>query len=218
MEIVPMIEIAQRPDAADNTEPWHAGFLAMLPQIERRASLAFRDLPEDMREDLIEEVVVNALMAYKRLYDKGKVALAYPSVLALYGIRQVREGRRAGSKMNVRDVASSYAQRKKKFRVERLDKYDPDADDWLEVLVEDRHATPADTAAARIDISDWFEKMPEWDRAIAGSLGMGGSTQEVAREFRVSQSRISRKRREYYDSWRRFQGELPVAAGRSMSR
>ena len=37
----------------------------------------------------IEEVVVNALVAYKRLYDKGKVDLAYPTVLAMYGIRQV---------------------------------------------------------------------------------------------------------------------------------
>ena len=43
--------------------PWHAGFLAMLPAIERRASLAFRDRDADSREDLIEEVVVNAMLA-----------------------------------------------------------------------------------------------------------------------------------------------------------
>ena len=77
---------------------WHAGFLAMLPKIRRQASLTFRGLPEVTREDLIEEVVVNALVAYKRLYELGKVELAYTTVLARYGIRQVNEGRRVGGK------------------------------------------------------------------------------------------------------------------------
>jgi len=114
-----MIRISKPAQRREASPSWHAGFLAMLPKIRRQASLAFRGLPEVTREDLIEEVVVNALVAYKRPYDAGKVELAYPTVLAMYGIRQVNEGRRVGSKLNVKDVSSEYCRQKKGFVLER---------------------------------------------------------------------------------------------------
>ena len=64
-----MIRISEPPQRPEPSTAWHPGFLAMLPKIRQQASLAFRDLPKVTREDLIEEVVVNALVAYKRLYD-----------------------------------------------------------------------------------------------------------------------------------------------------
>jgi len=126
--------------------------------------------------------------------------------------RRVKIGRKVGTALNVRDVSSEYCQLAKGVTLQRLDRYDRQTQSWLEVLVEDRHATPADTAAARIDIADWFRALPVRDRRIAGALAVGNSTKDVARRFRLSPGRISQKRREYHDSWRRFQGEDPIGA------
>ena len=199
-----MIRIATKPSRNAKAEPWHAEFLKMMPTIQKQASVAFRGLSEEVREDLTEEVVVNALVAFKRLYDQGRVDIAYPSVLARFGIAQVRAGRKVGSRLRINEVLSSYAQQKKSFTVERLDQYDRETGQWLEVLVEDRHASPADVAASRIDISDWFRTLPLRDRQIASALAVGNTTQQVARRFRVSPGRISQKRREYLQAWRRF--------------
>src|SRR4051794_24152828 len=81
-------------------------FLEMLPTIRHVASYAFRRLRHAVREDLMAEVVANALAAFRRLVARGKAALAYPTVLAKFAIRQVREGRRVGSKLNALDVLS----------------------------------------------------------------------------------------------------------------
>ena len=75
-------------------------FLAMLPVITRYASLAFRSLDAEAREDAITEVDANAFVAYARLAELGKPEIAYPTVLALYGIRQYWDGRRVGTKAN----------------------------------------------------------------------------------------------------------------------
>jgi len=125
------------------TPPWHAGFLATMPTIKRHASLAFRDMDSESRQELVQEVVCNALVAYKRLFDQGRVELAYPTVLARFGICQAADGRRVGTKRNVRDVLSEYAQRQKGFHVDRLDRFDREEGQWLEILVEDRRAGPA---------------------------------------------------------------------------
>jgi hypothetical protein len=63
-------------------------------------------LPEEAREDFVEEVVACAVVAFKALYDRGKKDVAYPTVLAGYGIEQARVGRKSGSRLNVRDVSS----------------------------------------------------------------------------------------------------------------
>jgi hypothetical protein len=47
---------------------WHAGFLAMLPTIRSYARGAFAHLNPDLRQDLAQEVIANALVAYVRLF------------------------------------------------------------------------------------------------------------------------------------------------------
>jgi FixJ family two-component response regulator len=74
-------------------------------------------------------------------------------------------------------------------------------------VVEDRHATPADVAATRIDFADWLQTLSRRYRRIAETLATGEGTGTVARRFRLSPSRISQLRHEYYESWKRFQGE-----------
>ena len=199
-----MIRFATPPDS---TPAWHAGFLALLPAIVRQASRAFRHLRPEARQDAIEEVIANSMVAYARLVEMGKADIAYPSPLARYGIRQTKDGRKVGMRLNVRDLSSMHCQKHKGVTLERLDRFDRDEGRWLEVLVEDRRAGPAETAAARIDLSDWLRLLPSRDRKIAGALAVGGTTGEVAKRFRLSPARISQKRREYRESWNTFQGE-----------
>ncbi len=100
---------------------WHPAFLEMLPSIQRYARISFQHLDSEAREDLVQEVIANSMVAFLRLFNLGKSALAYPSVLARYGVAQAREGRRVGGRLNVNDVMSRYAQRRKGFTVGPLD-------------------------------------------------------------------------------------------------
>jgi hypothetical protein len=79
------------------------------------------------------------------------------------------------------------------------------------LLPENKIVGPAETAAARIDITDWFNSLSTHDRELAKALSLGSSTKEVAKQFQVSSPRISQKRRELFESWQAFQGEDSVA-------
>ena len=145
--------IALVKQAKTKTPAWHEGFLQMVPVIHRYAQRAFARLSAEARDDAVQEVLASAMVAYARLFERGKTEVAYPSVLAGYAVAQYRSGRRLGCRMNCKDVLSPYAQRKKSLHVERLD-HDGDEDSgWREVLVEDKHAGPAETAACRIDFA-----------------------------------------------------------------
>ena len=64
--------------------------------------------------------------------------------------------------------------------------------------MEDRHSTPAEVAATRIDFRAWLESLPERTRHVAETLATGEATSHVARMFGCSASRISQLRRELY--------------------
>ena len=200
-----MVCVASQPKSA--VAAWHQAFLAMLPAIVTHARISFRHLNPEARDEAIQETVCNACCAFARLAELDKLDLAYPTVLARYAVAQVRDGRKVGGKLNVRDVLSPYCQRCKKIVVERLDQYDEEEDAWREVLIEDRHAGPAQTAAARLDLALWFKLMAPKDRRIAKALAAGDRTGNVASKFGVSAGRISQKRREFMADWQRLQGD-----------
>jgi hypothetical protein len=189
---------------------WHAAFEAMIPAIETHAKIAFRHLNADAREEAVQEVVCNACCAYARLVTLKRTHLAYASVLARFGVAQAKAGRRVGGRLNVRDVTSEYCRQKKGVVVEQLDKFDADENCWLEVVVEDKHAGPAEVAATRIDFSTWLQILSRRERKIATLLAAGESTQATARKFHLTEGRISQIRRELHDAWHRFQGDLPA--------
>lgn len=182
-------------------------FLTLLPTITEQARFAFRSESRERREELVAETIANAFVAFARLVNRGLTSIIYATPLTQYAIRQVRHGRRVACKLNVQDVASEYAQRSKHFTVERLDRFDVDEGEWREVLIEDRHAGPAETAAARIDIGAWFASLPRKKRRLAEKLATGLTTKKAASKFRLSPGRISQVRRELMDSWMKFQGE-----------
>ena len=184
-----------------------AMFLSLVPQIQEQARFAFRHEERERRQELIAEVIANCWVAFVRLVERGLVDVVYPTPLAQYAIRQIRDGRRVGAKLNAHDVSSPYAQRIKRFRVERLDHFDEQDQEWREVLIEDRHAGPSETAAARMDVAEWFDSLPKHKRRVAETLARSETTKATARKYRVSPGRISQIRRELDASWREFQGE-----------
>lgn len=128
-------------------------------------------------------------------------------MLARFGVVQTKEGRKVGNKLNCRDVLSNYCQQKKNLLVERLDHYDSQEDAWLEILVEDKNAGPAETAIARIDFSGWLRYLPRRSYKVATFLANGETTTAAAKRFHVSAGRISQIRRELLLAWHRFQGD-----------
>ncbi len=183
---------------------------AMAPKIRQCATNAFRHLSPEARAEAVQDVVCNAMVAFIHLYDRGKTDLAYPTVLARYGIAQHRCGRRVGTKLNIRDACSPYAAAMRGIQVERLDRYNEEEQAWKEILVADDHASPAELAASRIDFPAWLATLSRRDKKIAMKLAWGESTGTVARLFRITAGRVSQLRRELRDAWLRFHGEDPA--------
>jgi len=191
---------------------WHADFEKMIPAIETHARICFRHLDNESREEAIQEVICNACQAYVRLIEQNKTDKAHASVLASFGVAQTREGRKVGNSLNIHDVSSDYCRQRKNLVLERLDHFDLDEQNWNEVLVEDRHAGPADTAIVRIDFSRWLKTLPRWLRKIAMFLANGETTTAASKKFRLSQCRISQIRRQLFESWHTFQGDVSALA------
>jgi len=183
-------------------------FMDMMPTIYDQVRFAFRhELPE-RRHEMIAEAIANCWVAFVKLVERDLDDVIYATPLAQFAIRQVVSGRRVGGKLNQNDVTSEYAQRMKQITVERLTRYNKRKSMWLEVLVEDRHAGPAETAAARIDFGDWLRTLGGRRRRIAETLAKGETTSVAAAKFKVSQGRISQLRRELQSDWERFHGEV----------
>lgn len=180
---------------------WHAGFLAMLPAIRRYLKAAFRGLEPESRDEAVQEGICNALAAYVRLYRRGRVDQAYPTPLATYAARQIRAGRMVGGKLNVKDVSSLHCRRLKHVILERLDRWDSEEEAWMEIVVEDRRASPADVARVRIDFAAWLKTLPLRDRKVALALAAGHRTKDVARRYDLSEGRISQLRKKLHLSW-----------------
>ncbi len=189
------------------TREQKAKFLGLLPLIVRQAEVAFQGKDPQSREELTAEVVANAYVCFVRLAQLGRESLAYGTPLRAFAVKQAKAGRKVGTKSNANDVSSPYAQVAKDIRLKRLDHRDKETGEWKEILLEDRRAGPAETAAARIDFGEWLRRLPRRRRRIAEVLATGESTKRVARRFRVSPGRVSQIRRELKRCWDDFQGQ-----------
>lgn len=189
------------------TEPaWHAGFLALLPAVRDQLRFTLRGLSPDERAEAMAECIASIAVSYAKLHARGKTDVAFVCTLADFAVRQYFAGRRVGNKLNSDDVTSPYAQRRRRICVKSLDQRNP-AGEWKEIVVEDGRATPADVAASRIDLDDWFSQLPSLKRGIAQRLATGETTKDTAREFDLTPGRISQLRRELEVDWLAFHGE-----------
>jgi hypothetical protein len=202
-----MIAPARKHPRKSPLPAWHSSFLGMLPAIRNQAEYAFRRMRPEAKEEAIAEVVCAACSTYARLVSQGKTDRANASALAQFAVKQYRAGRRLGCPLNIKDVSSRYCQLRKNVVIEQLDRQSRKTGEWEEILLEDRHAGPADTAAARIDVREWFRRMRPGDRRIARALALGNGTVEVAERFGISPARVSQKRSEFRQTWEEFQGQ-----------
>ena len=209
-----MVALVQSNSVVDTQKSQQDRFLAMLPQIRRQASIAFRNQRFEVREELMQEVVANSYRAWVLLVRRGKESVVYPTPLAQYAIRQVRGGRRVGGRLNLQDILSPQARRHHGIKIERIDRRDPQDGVWNEQLVEDRRAGPAETAAARLDLTAWLRTLTKRNRRIARSLALGETTNAVAQQFGLSAGRVSQLRVWLSEHWARFQcdGKMVGAA------
>ena len=203
---------------ASSTEPDRdAKFLAMLPRIRRQAGYYLRRVPTEERVDAVQEVVARSFIAYLRLIERGKSELAFAGPLARYAACQYLRGRRVGNRMNACDMSSDYCQRKTGVSLERLSCFDKRLGDWQELMVEDKHSTPAEIAITRLDFGAWIESLPVRTRHVAETLATGEATSHVARMFGCSASRISQLRRELYRGWLAYTGEVVPATSSALT-
>jgi len=185
-------------------------FESLLAPIQRCAAYAFRKLPAARREELTADVVATAYVAFRRLITRGMKSVVYPTVLAKYAIRQVFNGRRVGSRQNICDVLAPRSHLWKRFTVESLDRHIASGQ-WCDRLLWDRHATPAELVAWKLDFSAWLLRLTPIKRRVALRLAIGDTPSEAANHVRTSRARVSQIRRELQAAWNAFQAE-PAAA------
>jgi len=202
-----MVALVKSNSAVQPQGPQHERFLAMLPQIRRQALAAFRSQRCESREELIQEVVANSYRTWVLLVRRGKESVAYPTPLAQFAIRQVRDGLRVGGCQSTQDIMSASASKSHGFKVERFAQRDPQTGVWNEQLVEDRRAGPAEVAAARLDLAAWYRTLSKRNRKIASALAMGETTADVARRYALTSGRISQLRLWLRKHWEQFQGD-----------
>ena len=186
-------------------------FVSMLPAIQQQAAHRLRNYPQHEQEELIAEVVALAFCMFAMLANRGRIDLAFPTPLAAYGCRQALTGRRAGASLNVNDVTSRHCQKRKRVRVERLDRFDTKRGEWREAIVADHRTPVPDQAAFRCDFPVWLKTLTRRQRRIAETLASGEGTTKTAKRFKVSLGRISQMRRELDDGWCQFHGE-PISS------
>jgi hypothetical protein len=194
----------------------------VLPRVEQHGRVYFRHVSPDRKEDLLAEMCGLAWKWYVGLVHRGKNVLAFVSALATYAARAVNSGRRVCGHERKNEVLSPVARRLHGFAVEALPQatctsherlyaspHGQERLDAFEERLRDSTQTPLDEQAAfRIDFPAWRLTHSDRDRRLIDTLMLGGRTKEVSRLFGMSQGRISQKRRQFLEDWRRFCGEL----------
>lgn len=203
-----MIASVSRKDSADINDR----FVAMLPTLIKVIRHRLRNQPQRDREELSAEALAAAFAMYVSLVRRGKRNMAFPTPLATYGARQAVDGRQTGSGVNVNDLTSRSCRQRKGVVVEPLDRFDHQDEEWRQIVVEDRHAGPAEIVATRLDFESWLAELPPKQRKIAKTLARGETTKATARKHRVTPGRVSQIRRELMDRWFDFIGEDRMAA------
>jgi hypothetical protein len=199
-----------------------AGFLTILPRIERHARIYFRDVGcTSKRQDLIAETVALSFAWFVRLQRKGKDATNFPGTLARYAARAVRCGRRLTGQERAKDVLSPVAQRRYGFSVASLPastrtsfekvysavRGQEDIDGWEERLRDNTLTPVPDQASFRLAYPQFVRSLGRRDRRMAHFLSMGNSAMEAARRFKLSPGRITQLRQRWCRDWHALHDE-----------
>ena len=201
----------------------HDDFIPLIAIVDRHARVVFRHLPAADREEAATEAVAAAFKAFVRLKARGKPVNDLRSGIAAYAVLHTKSGRRVGGHLNSNDVLSGQAQRKHGFKVESLSmdrsfgghdhrRSNHQPDPIEEQLRENSRTPPSEQAAFRIDFRDWLAAWSHRDRKMIHDLGLGERTADVAKKYGITPGRVSQRRRQYQNDWRRYYDE-PAEAG-----
>ena len=189
---------------SSNTDGWQDGFLVMLPTIDRYARRAFCNLRGEAKDDAVSEVIASCLCAYYRLFRRNEVQRAFASTLVRYAVALYYSGRRVGASQCSGDVYSRRPNRRSASSMLSICVPQDQYGTWKERLT-DNHTTPIpDQVHFRIEFPQWLRALTPRNRKIVETLSLGYTTEEVARQFRISSGRVSQLRREFYESWNQF--------------
>ena len=192
---------------SSQTNSWQAGFLMILPRIERCARCALCGLRGEAKDDAMCEVVANCACAYHRLFQRNEVERAFASTLVRYAVAHFCRGRCVGTSQCSRDVYSRRANGGRACTLLPIGVPSEQYGGWKEGLT-DNHSTPIpDQVHFRIEFPRWLHAQTPRNRKIVETLSLGYTTAEVARLYRISPSRVSQLRREFHESWNQFTGE-----------
>jgi hypothetical protein len=182
-------------------------FVRLLPDIERYAKHVFRRCRPADRDELVSETVARVWLFFVRLSARGRDPRRVFRPLLRFCVLGVKDGRRVGGHRNCQELC--HRVRRDGLRIVSLEDWDDKSrSPWREILAKTKAFSPAQTAAARVDIEAWLNRQSARDRSIANLLAAGERTSSVAKRFRLSFARISQLRKEFRDSWERFQGSM----------
>jgi hypothetical protein len=185
-------------------------FLSLLPAIEHQLRFAFRRVPTAFREEVLQEAIATAFVAYRRLVERGRSGRIFASPLAYFAVLRVRDGRRVGSRTNRQDVSCPFVARRHHFRVRPIDRFHRDSGCWAQITIPSRETPIPDQVAFRLDFGQWLLVQSRRNRRLIDALASGATTSEAARQFQISAARVSQLRLQFYESWHAFQAEFPT--------
>src|SRR5262245_65165402 len=203
-----MMAVGPHPPVQPPPKHLHAGFLALLPRIERLARHYFRHVACPGRQaDAVAEAVALAWAWYRRCAEQGRDAARFALSLALLAARAAGSGRRLCGQERAQDALSPRARWRHGFAVVSLTDLAPVSGDPLVEALRDNTATPPDQQAAfRIDFAAWLRRLGRHRRRVARRLMLGERPGDVARWVGVTPGRVSQLRRELERDWQAFYG------------
>jgi len=195
---------------ATNPSDWQPGFLSMLPAVETHARIRFRRWPAQRREEAIAETIAAACLYYQQAIVSGRRENVRPGPLSDFAVRHAAEGRHVGGSLDrSTDALSPRAQRRHGFQATRISTL-VEHGEWEQLAVASRRYPVPDAAAFRIDFPDWLSRQSRRDRRIIQAFLVRTSATEVARQFGLTDGRISQLRSGFAKSWRSFIGETDL--------
>ena len=169
----------------------------MLPHFRYYAGRKLR-LRLDNFDDAMQELTAIAYEIYHSLVKRGKAVFYTP--IMKFAIQRYREGRRFIG-LNTTDALGHQAQflgRSTTFSINDC------VEDTDKRYLQSKYPDVFHEVQIRMDFSDWYQRQSVEDQWIISDLGLGETTNAVARKYGVSAGLISQYRKRYAKSWKSF--------------
>jgi hypothetical protein len=183
-----------------------ARFESVLPRIERHALVMFRSVHcWHTRQDKLQEVRSLCWKWVRQLHKAGKRWWSFVSRLADYACRAVKCGRKIAGSISAKDVMNEITQAQQSFYVGKLPDISTESSNPLsDALIDNTTTEVPDQVAFRIDFPNWVAEHSDRDRSLLTDEALGHRTKDLARQYHMSEGRVSQLRRHFHDSWRQF--------------